>query len=241
MIWLSLFLIGTVIYYIYTDIQLMKKGLDSIPRADIYRSMLTTQWTIVAILLALWWMLDIDFADLYKIHADSDIQFLIENKQMFMGVLTGAAVGLVIIPLLMLKSKNTAAFDKIDFMLPKTIGQRVVFFFIAVTAGVSEELLFRGAATYLLMNIGIDMPMWVVGVIGAILFGLAHWYQGLSGIIMTGWMGFALFNIYVETGSLLIPIVLHFLMDVKFVFMPNLKKKKGIENTECQAQSVNNL
>lgn len=235
MIWLSLFLIGTVIYYIYTDVQLMKKGLNSIPRADIYRSMLTTQWTLVAILLALWWMLDIEFVDLYKVQGESNIQFLLENKQMFMGAITGAALVLVLLPILMFKMKSSPALDKIDFMLPKTIGQRIVFFFVALTAGISEELLFRGAATYVLMNIGINLPIWAVGAIGAALFGLAHWYQGFSGILMTGLLGYALFNIYVETGSLLIPILLHFLIDVKFVFMPDMNKKKRATQSASNA------
>lgn len=225
MIWIALFLVSTVIYYIYTDVQLMKKGLNSIPKADIYRSMLTTQWSLVAILLALWWVVGLSFKDLYMLNAESNLSFLLENKQMFAGFLTGAAVVVIVMPFLMLKSKDVSAFEKIDFMLPKTLGQRVVFFFVALTAGISEELLFRGATTYVLMNSGFDMPIWMVGAIGAVLFGLAHWYQGVSGVVMTGFLCFALFNIYVETGSLLIPIVFHFLIDVKFVFMPDMTKR----------------
>ena len=65
MIWLAIFLIGTVTYYIVSDIQLMKKGLNSIPRASIYRSLLTTQWLLVFGLLLLWWLLDFRFEDLF--------------------------------------------------------------------------------------------------------------------------------------------------------------------------------
>lgn len=229
MLLLILFLIGTTIYYIYTDVQFMEKGVNSIPRANIYRSMLTTQWLLVALLVGLWWLLGLRFEDLYFFNGEADISFLIENKAQFSGAIVGAVTVLILMPLVMLKSKNVQAFEKIDFMLPKTIGQRVTFFFVALTAGITEEIIFRGAATYVLLNIGIDMPLWAVGVIASVLFGLAHWYQGVSGILMTGLLGYAMFTFYIQTGSLLIPILLHFLIDVKFVFMPDMKKRAAMQ------------
>lgn len=228
MIWLALFLIGTVIYYIVSDIQLMKKGLNSIPRESIYRSILTMQWLLVAGLFILWWLLDLRFEDLFYWDGALSPSVIFENNSRFLGLLTGAAIVMIVMPFLMLKGKNVKAFEKIDFMLPKTLGQRVTFFFIAVTAGVCEEIMFRGASTYLLMNIGVEMPIWLVGVIGAVLFGFAHWYQGLSGVVMTGILGYALFNLYVQTGSLFVPMLLHFLIDVKFVFMPDWRKRAGV-------------
>lgn len=225
MLWLVLFLIGTTIYYIYMDIQLMKKSLHAIPRAELYRSMLTTQWLLVALLLGLWWLIGLRFEDLYLFKGEANIRYLIENKEQFSGALVGAAVALILMPLVMMKSKNIQAFEKIDFMLPKTLSQRVTFFFVALTAGITEEIIFRGAATYVLLNLGIEMPLWLVGVIASVLFGLAHWYQGISGIIMTGLIGYGMFTLYIQTGSLLVPILLHFLIDVKFVFMPDLKKR----------------
>jgi len=232
MIWLAIFLIGTVTYYIVSDIQLMKKGLNSIPRASIYRSLLTTQWLLVFGLLLLWWLLDFRFEDLFYYNGEVAAGIVFENKEMFLGFLVGAILVVVILPFLMKKGRNIEAFEKIDFMLPKTIGQRVTFFFIAVTAGVCEEIIFRGATTYLLLNIGVELPIWAIGVIGAVLFGLAHWYQGLSGIVTTGLIGYAMFNLYVQTGSLLVPMLLHFLIDVKFVFMPDWRKKAGVLHGE---------
>ena len=226
MIWLALFLIGTVIYYITSDIQLMKKGLNSIPRASIYRSILTTQWLLLSVLLLLWWLLDLRFDDLFY-YQENATSFWIENKDLFLGFVTGTILVIVILPLFMNKERNIQSFEKIDFMLPKTVGQRVTFFFIAVTAGVCEEIIFRGATTYLLLNVGVELPIWGIGVLGALLFGLAHWYQGFTGIVTTGILGYVMFNLYVQSGSLLVPILLHFLLDVKFVFMPDWRKKVG--------------
>ena len=146
---------------------------------------------------------------------------------MFLGFLVGVTLVVVILPFLMKKGRNIKALEKVDFMLPKTIGQRVTFFFIAITAGVCEEIIFREVVTtYVLLNIGVELPIWAIGVIGAVLFGLAHWYQGLSGIVTSGLIGYAMFNLYVQTGSLLVPMLVHFLIDVKFVFMPDWQKKR---------------
>ena len=173
MIWLAIFLIGTVIYYIVSDIQLMKKGLNSIPRESIYRSILTTQWLLVFGLLLLWWLLDFDLRTYFTITVKREQILFLRIKEMFLGILVGATLAVVILPFFMKKGSTIEAFEKIDFMLPKTIGQRVTFFFIAITAGVCEEIIFRGATTYLLLNMGVELPIWAIGVIGAVLFGLS--------------------------------------------------------------------
>ena len=230
MIWLGVFILAAVIYFVISDIQLMKKGLNSIPKKKIYQNILVSQWTLLCILIVLWWILDFQFKHLFLYEGVKSSLF-IKNSEMLVGAITGGVIAGVLLPLFMKSNKMTAAFEKIDFMLPKTLKQRITFFFIAVTAGVCEEIIFRGAVTYFFMNVPVDLPLWVIGVAGSILFGLAHWYQGISGIISTGFIGFIMFNLYIQTGSLLIPIILHFIIDVKFVFMPDWKKREGVTNT----------
>jgi len=58
---------------------------------------------------------------------------------------------------------------------------------LAVTAGVCEEFLYRGFAMAALERAG--LPLWLVLVLTAALFGLAHAYQGRSGVIATSLMG----------------------------------------------------
>lgn len=228
MIWLGLFILAAVIYFVVSDIQLMKNGLNSIPKKKIYQSILVSDWSLVCILIVLWWILDFQFKHLFYFEGVKETSIFMENREMFMGLIVGVIVGIVIVPFFM-KSKNMdASFEKIDFMLPKTLKQRITFFFIAVTAGVCEEIIFRGAVTYFFMNLPFDLPLWVIGVAGAIIFGIAHWYQGISGILSTGFLGFVLFIVFIQTGSLLVPMILHFIIDVKFVFMPDWKKGERV-------------
>ena len=232
MVILALFLVATVVYYIVTDIELMKKGVNSVSKREIYSSILFTQWALVGILIVFWALIDIPYEQLVFIDAGKNTISWIQNSNLMWGFIGGAALSVIVLPLVMKSDKPNPSLEKIDFMLPKTKIERVTFFFIAVTAGVCEEIIFRGAATYFFMNVSFELPMWAVGVCGALLFGLAHWYQGLSGIVTTSILGYALFLIYVQTGSLLIPIILHFLIDVKFVFMPEWRKGQQLKVDE---------
>ena len=49
------------------------------------------------------------------------------------------------------------------------------------------------------------------------LFGLAHWYQGRLGMLATGVLGAVLTQLYLTTGSLLLPMVLHVLIDLRLL------------------------
>jgi uncharacterized protein len=58
---------------------------------------------------------------------------------------------------------------------------------LAVTAGVCEEFLYRGFAMAVLERAG--LPTALVVILTAAFFGLAHAYQGRSGVIATAFMG----------------------------------------------------
>jgi len=96
-------------------------------------------------------------------------------------------------------------------MLPRTRTERNTFYLLSVSAGVCEELIYRGFVFAYLLHY-IPMP-WVV-VLSSVLFGLAHSYQGLKGIPLTGAVGLLLALLYLYTGSIWAPIVLHAAIDI---------------------------
>jgi membrane protease YdiL (CAAX protease family) len=96
------------------------------------------------------------------------------------------------------------------WLLPRDAREMRWFLALCVTAGICEEVLFRG---YLL---GFLIP-WT-GVPAALLlsslsFGLMHSYQGARGIVRTGIVGLTLALIYRLTGSLVAPMIVHALVD----------------------------
>ncbi|NGY75546.1 CPBP family intramembrane metalloprotease [Bacillus megaterium] len=57
-----------------------------------------------------------------------------------------------------------------------------------------------------------------IGIISSLLFGIVHLYQGWKGVLFTSYLGGIMFFLLVGTGSLWVPIALHFIIDSKFVF-----------------------
>jgi DivIVA domain-containing protein len=105
-------------------------------------------------------------------------------------------------------------------LLPHTPRERVLFAGVAVTAGICEEVLYRGfGISYLRwLDPGISHAG-IIMIIGAA-FGLAHLYQGPRNVVLTGLAGAWLTWITLYTGTLLPAIVLHFLVDFRICFLP---------------------
>jgi uncharacterized protein len=83
---------------------------------------------------------------------------------------------------------------------------------LAVTAGICEEILYRGFAMSALSRVGISS--WAVVILTSILFGFAHTYQGRSGVVGTGLMGLAFGTVRVVTASLFPVMVWHTVVDL---------------------------
>jgi uncharacterized protein len=119
-------------------------------------------------------------------------------------------------------SKRAAWLRKLmpDFsaLIPVSGQERLLWAAVAVSAGLCEEVVFRGWLLATLHNAGV--PGMALIVAGAVAFGLAHAYQGISGILLTAFAGAFFCLLYVETGSLLVPILLHMAVDLRFAFLP---------------------
>lgn len=102
--------------------------------------------------------------------------------------------------------------------------------------GFSEELLVRGIAVSALQNAGYSVL--VAGIASSVIFGLLHFMNYFMGqdikktsiqVASTVLMGLNFYIIYVISGSLWFPIILHFLYDFSILGMgpnPDLSNKK---------------
>ena len=82
---------------------------------------------------------------------------------------------------------------------------------VSISAGICEEILFRG---YLIQALGDYLPTYGAVIISSVLFGLPHIYQGPIHVIRTAVLGLIMALIYLATESLLVPILLHVLVDM---------------------------
>jgi membrane protease YdiL (CAAX protease family) len=54
-----------------------------------------------------------------------------------------------------------------------------------------------------------------------VIFGFAHLYQGIAGVLGTALIGALLVGLYLSTGSLLLPILVHAIIDIRaFLLVP---------------------
>jgi uncharacterized protein len=105
-------------------------------------------------------------------------------------------------------------------LLPRTRAERRLFTLVGVTAGVCEEWLYRGFFLAVASALAGGLPEAALVAVGAAAFGLAHAYQGVAGVVTTGVLGGVLAGLYLDTGSLLLPVVLHVLIDLRFLLVP---------------------
>ncbi len=75
-----------------------------------------------------------------------------------------------------------------------------------------EEFLFRGVLVGALST-GFGLSPWALAVASSAAFALGHGAQGPAGVVVTGTLGFVLAAAFVLTGSLLVVVVAHYLVN----------------------------
>lgn len=104
-----------------------------------------------------------------------------------------------------------AAAASLSFVTPSTPAELSRFTRLGLTAGIVEELIFRG---YLVWYFASFAPLWAAIVITAIAFGIGHVYQGIAGVLKTTSIGLFVGVLYWFSGSIWVPMFLHAATDV---------------------------
>lgn len=146
------------------------------------------------------------------------------GRMILEGMTAGLFIAIFLPALLALRSeairvKAGKAAKKLAFLLPSTAEERKWWWAVCTTAGICEEVVYRG----FLLNYLHIMPWhlsltWAL-VVSSIIFGIGHLYQGIAGAIQTAVIGFLFGGLFVITGSLLLPVVLHGVMDLRVLAM----------------------
>jgi membrane protease YdiL (CAAX protease family) len=104
----------------------------------------------------------------------------------------------------------------ISYLMPKTTLERIFWIILAASAGISEEICFRG---FVITRLGrLTGSVWPGAIIGAIAFGASHSYQGIGGIVLIGLYGFMFSLLFLARGTLVPCIVAHALQDMIALF-----------------------
>jgi len=126
-------------------------------------------------------------------------------------------VDMVITPLLEIAFNQTVDLSGFDNIRGNLINYVVLIIFMWIVAAFGEEFVFRGL---LVKRFGIllgstKIGFWIAVLISSLLFGYAHKYQGIVGMISTGTVGFILGALFINNKNRLwLTILTHGVYDV---------------------------
>jgi uncharacterized protein len=124
----------------------------------------------------------------------------------------------------------------INAALPRTARERRRMPLVAVTAGVGEELVFRGL--FVAAGLGLlGLSPAVAVLVAAAAFGWAHLYQGRRGVALTALSAVVLGLLYVLSGSLLIPVLVHASTDAVAFLLLRPDGRAGSDPSPAPAQA----
>lgn len=195
-----------------------ERRVNSHPGARIarYRRTLLSEWALFLVVLVVTVRAPgLDLADL-GLRAPG----LTGPAAPFTGV---GALGLVLSGVLLVGLRRRLRRNNLDLagprqvvgLLPRTARERQVFGWVAVTAGVCEEVLYRGFLLAVAAGLAPGLSPWSAVLLAGLAFGVAHAYQGAGGVAVTGVLGSCLTILYLGTGSLLLPVLYHVLIDLR--------------------------
>jgi hypothetical protein len=193
------------------------RRLDRAAEADVprvrmwlYRQILALQWSLAALVVLLW-------AVFHRPWSAIGLQPALTWG--LVGVVAGTLI-VVLITVLQWRGIRDPAeaharvrrrVQHIERMLPHDARELRWFGAVAITAGICEELLYRG---YLIWYLQHWLPLAFAIGVAAIIFGVGHFYQGPRGVLLTTVVGAFMAGVYLVTGSLFACMALHALMDL---------------------------
>lgn len=119
---------------------------------------------------------------------------------------------------------------------------KILWVVISLLAGIGEELTYRGVMFLLLWRV--TGSALAAALIAAVIFGVSHFVQGWKSAVLIGGFALVFHGLYWISGSLLAPMLVHFIYDVTAGMMynkfgrelgyPTAKAEAGMMNAEAQ-------
>lgn len=180
-------------------------------RVRLYRRTLLLEWSLLVVLGAGWIALE---------RSGASLGFVAPAGT---GFWAGAVLVLLLVAVLLQawrsarrldeagRRKQISALGKLVHFLPRTGRDYRYFALLSVTAGIVEEIVYRG---FLLWYLSLHLPLWAAVLASSVIFGAGHSYQGPAAALRTGLAGLAFAILYVVSGSIWLPIVAHAAVDL---------------------------
>lgn len=226
---LALFLIVVAPVWDHCATQRLKASKESRVKIAYYRAMLIIGWiTTVVALVTVGWRAILRFD--VGATGPSWLPQRGGARTLVAGVLIGLLLMIALSALQVRRSasireKMEEAFLRLSFILPLTSEERIWWIFVSLTAGICEETLYRGFLIHYFFAVPFHVGLLLALITSSVIFGAAHLYQGLAGVISTAVLGLIFSAIFLTTGTLLVPMILHALIDLRVLLILRPKQQ----------------
>jgi hypothetical protein len=180
-------------------------------RWKLYRTAIATQWIATAAIVTLWFVLGRPAATLY-LQLPTGWR-LVVSIILVVGIALPMAAQVVSV-LRISAEQRVALRPKLGYamsIVPHTATEYHWFLPLAVTAGLCEELIYRGYLTWLLASY---IGLWLGAAVSVAIFGITHAYLGKTGVVRATLLG-AIFAAFVLALRSLYPMMLvHAIVDL---------------------------
>jgi membrane protease YdiL (CAAX protease family) len=220
---LALFLIVGAPILDHYDMKKLKASTDPKLKLHFYHKTILALWLLTAVACAA-----VGFRPLFTISASAEgISWVSAGSwvRMVVVLVIGALLVLILLPAVRaiwnekIRARFTKAIQFLNCIMPMTPNERRWFVPLCVTAGVCEEILCRGFLLHYLHTFPFHLELMFALLLSSAIFGMGHLYQGVAGVIQTAVMGFMFGLIFFLTSTLLVPIVLHALIDLRVLLL----------------------
>lgn len=187
-------------------------------RLDFYQSAMIGQWLIVLVVVAATWGHGPVLTTLGFVWP----LWTVENAAVAVLVTVLMLTQTPVVPSVRSKLASSRALQRglypLRNILPHSKAEKRSWILLSLTAGICEEAIFRGFLFFYFQEI-LDVSLYGSVILSSVIFGLSHLYQGTSNIVRTGIVGLLLGITYAVTSSLLVPILLHIVLDLGGLYM----------------------
>ena len=144
------------------------------------------------------------------------------------GAVIGGAIGGAALAAVRQRHGKTAQpkiLGDIEPLFPRNADERRWTALLGANAGVGEELFFRLALPLLIALV--TGNSWLAFAAAGLIFGLVHFYQGWVGILATTVAGFVFAALYLASGQIWLPILLHAVMNLNSLWLRPLLTERA--------------
>ena len=183
---------------------------DPSARLRMYGQTMLVEWTLTPVLLTVWLLMGRAWADIGLLPEAGGWQWL--------AIVAGLAMAAAVAWFSWRASRDPEQLESIreqvgrlDVVVPHSPPEMRRFNWVSLTAGICEEIRYRGL---LLAALTAVVGMWPAVLLSSVAFGIGHSYQGPGGVLKTGAIGLVMALVTVFSGSLFVPIILHAVIDL---------------------------